>query len=467
MVSTCSVKHYWKRATGGAILAAALVLAACTKLVDPVPIASIQLQPGLDSMEIGQTYGGWVITIRDANGNTITGRKLSWKSQNTTVAVVDSNGVVTGIGSGEALITVSAEGKIAQATIRVLKPVMSVVATPDSLDLPLTTQRQITVQVIGPGGVALGNRAITFSTSDLSIVAVGPQGILLPLALGTVTVTVRAGEKEAYVRVRVVPEPVASVRITPQQSVHVVRLGQAVQLGAECLNAAQLPLTGRTITWNTSNPLVASVGSSGLVSGMSIGQATITATCDRVSAQVQVQVTPVPVSSVSITPGQLTLNAGWPGQQLTATARDSANNVLTLQGRSVVWSSDNLPIASVTPSGVVSGTAPGLAHVQVTVDGIASPAIDVTVQDAPVVSVSVIPVNGSVKVTAQIQMTAQLRDAMNNLLNGRQVAWSSLDTSIATIDPVTGLARGVAVGQVTIQAVSEGVVGTILLNVIP
>jgi len=452
----------------GAVIAAAS-FGACTKPTQLAAIASIQLQPGLDSIEIGETYNRWIITLRDANGNVVTGRALSWESQNTTVATIDQSGTVTGIGSGETLITATLEGKTAQAAIRVLKPVVSIVATPDSFDLPLGSSRAISVQLVGPGGLALTNRLITWSTSDPSVATVSTTGLVTPIAQGTVTVSINAGGKQASVRVRVVAEPVASVRITPQQSVHVVRLGQAIQLTAECLSATAQVLTGRTITWNSSNPLTATVGQTGLVSGNAIGQATITATCANVgvpnaSAQVVAQVTQIPVSSATIAPSQLSLQVGQQGQ-LSVTARDSANNVLSLQGRSVTWTSDNLPVATVSNQGVVSGASAGSAQIQVTVDGVPSAPITATISSVPVATVTIGPLNPAVVCGQQIQLTATTRDGNGNILNGRVVTWSSANLAIATIGSATGIASGVAVGQVQITATSEGVPGFALLTV--
>jgi uncharacterized protein YjdB len=354
-------------------LTSAIALAACTTATDPDPIASISLQPTSDSIEIGQTYGNWTITLLDIAGGVLTGRALTWQSGNLPVATVDaSTGVVTGVGGGDAIITVSAEGKQAQATIKVLQPIISIIALPDSFDLPLTTTRTISAQVVGPNGVAITNRVITWSSSNPGVAVVSASGVVTAVSTGTTTITIRAGTKQATVRVRVVGEPVTSVRILPQQSVHVIRLGQSKQLTAECLNASQQVLTGRTITWNSGNPVVATVSANGLVTGLSVGQASIAATCDNTtSAQVTAQVTPVPVSSVTITPPTLTVSVNSQSQLL-ATARDSAGNVLSLQGRSVLWTSNNEPVAGVSNSGVVTGRSVGSANVFVSVDGVVS-----------------------------------------------------------------------------------------------
>jgi uncharacterized protein YjdB len=362
------------------LIFAASLVAACTTTTDPVPVASISLQPNFDSVEVGESYNKWIVTLKDASGNDLTGRTLSWESNNLSVATIDaSSGVLTAVAGGQTVVTVRSGGQSAGAAIRVLQPVVSIVATPDSFDLPMTTTRTIAVQLVGPSGVALTNRVITWASNNPAVAVVSTSGLVTAVGLGTTTITIKAGLLTKNVRVRVVSEPVTSVRILPQQSVHVIRLGQTKQLAAECLNASQQVLAGRTISWNSANPVVATVSSAGLVTALAVGAANISATCDNtVTATVTAQVTPVPVASVSITPQGLSLTQGTSGQ-LQAVARDSANNVLSLQGRQVLWSSNNLPVAGVSTLGVVQGTSIGIAQITVVVDGVSSTPVTVDV----------------------------------------------------------------------------------------
>ena len=367
-------------------LTSALALAACTTSTDPTPVASITLLPGLDSIETGQTYNGWIVTLKDAGGVTLTGRQLNWISSNPNVATVDpSTGVVTAVGGpAEVLISVTAEGKTATSGLRVIHQIVSIVAQPDSFDLPMTTTRQINVQLVGAGGIAINNRLITWIAANPSIAVVSASGVVTAVSPGTASILIRAGTKEKTVRVRVVAEPVTSVRLTPLGSAHIVRITQSKQFTAECLNATQQVLPGRTIIWNSSNPLIGSVNTTGLVTAHALGTTRITATCDNsASAFTDVTVTPIPVASVSISPAALSLSLSQPGSapqaQLLATARDSAGNSLSLQGRQVTWFSNNIPVADVTTAGVVTARNIGTAQITVTVDGITSPPVQVDV----------------------------------------------------------------------------------------
>jgi uncharacterized protein YjdB len=353
----------------------------CTTSTDPTPVHSITLQPQLDSVEVGQVFDLWLVHLQDAAGNVITGRNLTWESSNEAAATVDaSTGAVTGLlGGTQTIINVSAGGKTATATIKVIPPILSIVVTPDSIDVPLTTSRQINAQLVGPGGVAITNRTITWLSENPQVAVVSASGMVTAIGLGTTTIVLRAGTKQASVRVRIVGEPVNNVRITPLESLHIVRLGQGKQLSAECLNAAQQVLAGRSVVWTSSNPLIASVSGAGIVTGNGLGTATIAATCDNTaSGSTNVLVTLVPVTSVTISPPTLFLNPGNVGQ-LTATARDSAGNVLSLQGRNVQWFSSNIPVANTTGQGVVTAHSVGTTDITVSVDGVVSPPVTVTV----------------------------------------------------------------------------------------
>src|SRR5205085_12411481 len=70
--------------------------------------------------------------------------------------------------------------------------------------------------------------------------------------------------------------PVATVEVTPPSAS--VQAGQTVQLTATPKDANGAPLSGRTVTWSSSNTAVATVSNGGLVSGVTPGSATITAT---------------------------------------------------------------------------------------------------------------------------------------------------------------------------------------------
>src|SRR6266851_5093539 len=169
---------------------------------------------------------------------------------------------------------------------------------------------------------------------------------------------------------------------------------------------------------------------------------------------------PPAVASVTVAPSPGTLPVGSTAQ-LTATTKDSAGNVLT--GRAVTWASSNTVVATVSATGLVTGVAVGSATITATSEGKnGTAAVAVTAPPVPVASVTVAPATVLVGVT--VQLTATTRDAGGNVLTGRPVTWATSNPAVTTVNS-TGLATGVAAGQATITATSEGQSGAAAITV--
>jgi len=165
------------------------------------------------------------------------------------------------------------------------------------------------------------------------------------------------------------PVPVATVTVAPNPAS--VAVGATVQLTATLKDANGNTLTGRTVAWTTSNASFATVNSSsGLVSGVAVGTATITATSEGKSGKSAVTVvagTPAPVATVTVTPNPASVAVGGT-VQLTATLKDANGNTLT--GRTVAWTTSNASFATVNSgTGLVSGVAAGSATITATSEG--------------------------------------------------------------------------------------------------
>src|SRR5207248_6170266 len=105
-------------------------------------------------------------------------------------------------------------------------------------------------------------------------------------------------------RITVTPVPVATVTVAPATAS--VATGQMVQLSATPKDASGNPLTGRVITWTSSNATVASVNGSGLVTGVAAGgPVTITATSEGHSGTSAITVTPLSASVVLVGAGDI------------------------------------------------------------------------------------------------------------------------------------------------------------------
>jgi uncharacterized protein YjdB len=247
--------------------------------------------------------------------------------------------------------------------------------------------------------------------------------------------------------------------VTVEPTATTLNPAQTVQLGATTKDASGNTLNGRSVAWTSNNTSAATVDGNGLVTAVAPGAATITATSEGKTATAQITVQAA-VATITVAPPATSLLTGAT-TPLTATLRDAANNVLT--GRPIAWSTGNATVATVDANGVVTAVTAGTATITATSEGKSGTAQIAVL--APVATVSVTPGAGSLVVGQTGQLAATLRDAANNVLNGRAISWSTSNATMATVDG-NGLVTAVAPGPVTITATSEGKSGSAQVTVL-
>ena len=420
--------------------------------VNPVPVSSVEVTPSAETVAVGKDIQLSAIP-RASNGNELAGREVSWSSSDASIARVDEMGIVRGVAPGEATITATSEGQSGSATITVIpRPVASVVVEPSTATFETGNTVQLRAEPRDAENNALTGRLVVWTTSDEGVATVDEDGTVRGIAPGSVTIFATSEGKRGEAGIIVVRPPVASVRITPSSGEVIV--GNTVDFDAQALDAAGNILSGREMVWTSASPATATVNENGVVRGEAPGQTTITATSEGVSASVPVTVNPVPVASVEVTPPSGTVMIDGT-LQLSATPRASDGSALP--GRSIVWSSSDPAIAQVNDQGIVRGVALGTVSIRAELEG-KSGVAEVTVTARPVASVTVEPNSARLVRGESIQLEATLRDDRNAVLTGRDVAWSSANSDVASVDD-DGTVLALAPGSTTIVATSEGVRG--------
>ncbi len=117
------MRYHHFRGTSGSILVGLFLLlsVSCTGSVDPPkeePVASVQVTPTNDSVPVGQTLL-MMATLRDADGEVLSGRTITWHSHDELVASVNPAGLVTGLEPGETVVAATSEGQSGEAGINV------------------------------------------------------------------------------------------------------------------------------------------------------------------------------------------------------------------------------------------------------------------------------------------------------------------------------------------------------------
>src|SRR5687768_5032678 len=348
----------------------------------------------------------------------------------------------------------------------ILKLVGSIEVAPNAAILGVGKSVQLQAIPRDTSGNPLPEQPVTWSSSNTTIARVTNAGLVTAAATGIAFVVATSEGVSDTSLITATTVPVASVTLSPPTAS--VDVGQTVQLQAITRDADGVTLTGRAVAWSSSNAGIARVSTSGLVTAVAAGSATITGTSEGQSGASTITVTMVPVASVTVTPATTSVDSSKT-VQLTAVVRDA--NGGTLIGRTVTWTSLTPGVATVSASGLVTGVKSGSANVYALSEGKSDTATITVVTPPPppppaaVASVTVTPASVSVETSRTVQLTAVLRDASGNTLTGRPITWTSLNPSVATVS-ASGLVTGLTVGNASVYALSEGKSDTSAITVV-
>lgn len=252
------------------------------------PLSDISISNAPQSLPVGSSVQlEAAVTPDDYIG------RVSWESSDTSVLRVLSNGKVVAVGQGEAVITASIGEATSSVTITVTgeQPGESGL-TGVSLDRYTLTlyageeAEQLTATLKPEGTEA----TIRWTSSNQAAATVSQDGKVTPLAAGVTVVTAAAGDYRASCIVTVQPKRVRVSGIRFEETTHTLMMGSTVTLQPII---APDDATVKNLTWVSSDEQTATVSRTGIVTALSVGETTITATTvdGGYSAEIKIIVT--------------------------------------------------------------------------------------------------------------------------------------------------------------------------------
>lgn len=286
------------RNTANANVSSSVTEGSVTVLPPPVRVTGVSLNKTATELQAGQTEK-LTATVLPANAEN---KAVNWSSNKTAVASVDSTGKITAKAPGSAVITVTTQdgNKKATCTVTVVpKPpvkVTGVTLNNTALALQIGQSQTLTASVMPANAT---NKAVTWKSSDTQVVTVDASGKVTALKSGTarITVTTVDGSKTAECTVTVSAPPATATPVVtePPQTEPPQTEPPAAEVTGVTLSKTELELEvgktyiliatvepkeaqNRTVTWSSSDGSIVTVDSSGKLTALKTGTATITVT---------------------------------------------------------------------------------------------------------------------------------------------------------------------------------------------
>ncbi len=387
--------------------------------------------------------------------------QVAWSSSNVAIATTNASGLVASLKAGSVTVTASENSVTGKMLLSVASAELSSISVTGGAALAAGGTAQLTAT-----GVYTDNSTqnltsqVAWSASDSTVGAVSGSGMLTAFKAGSTTVMATMNGVTGTESVVVSAPTIASITITPVA--FSIASGQNKQLSAHAVYSdGSLHDVTALVTWNALNTSFATVSSSGLVTGVAAGTSTITATIGSTTGSALATVTAAQLTSITITPATASIATGQT-QAFTASGIFSDGSTTDLTN-SVMWNSSAANFATIDATGLATGVSTGSALITATSGSVTSSPATLTVTAAVLTEIDVSPDGQYIPVGGQLQLLVTGTYSDNTTQTLSSAIWSSSDSTLASVDPNTGIVTGVANSNnnpVTITATYGGMTDT-------
>ncbi|MDO9452743.1 MAG: Ig-like domain-containing protein [Stagnimonas sp.] len=458
---------------------AALALWGCGGGGNTPTLQTIEISPLNASVPAGTSQQYTAMAIFSDNTKTDVTASTAWLSSDATTATINSAGLAMALKVGTVTISGSYQGQSASTVLTVSAAVVtSVAVTPVNTTLAkgstgqaratATFSDRSTRDVTAMASWASSSPAVaTVSNTD------GSRGLVTAVSVGSTNISASFQSVTGSTALTVTAAALVSIEVSPANpTVPKGRSGQFTATGTYTDNSTQNLTT--SVTWSSSNTAVASIsneaGKQGFATAVGTGTSTIKAVSGNIEGSTGLTVTDAVLTALQVTPSTSAPAKGTT-QQFTATGTYSDQSTQDLTG-TVVWSSSDAAVASISnasgSSGLASALTEGTATITATSDALSSTA-SLTVTAATLSRIDITPSQPSIPVgtSQQFTATAVYTDSSTQDVSGT-ATWASSDSSVLEVSNSSGQ-RGFAVanklGTATVTASIMGVTGSTVATV--
>ncbi len=392
-------------------------------------VTAIYIKPNVTQVTLGNRSGKTFQLSAAVKPDTAPYNQIVYQSNNTKVAKVDKNGLITYVGPGKASIAIKSGDGQARAVCDVTCVAVTLNKTSVTLGSVNNPKFRLKPTVL-PNEAATG--AVQYKTSNKAVVKVSSKGLIQYVGPGKATVSVISPDGSAKATCKV-----TAVGVTLNHTT--LALGNGSKLTHRLTATVQNGTDGQTVTFQSSDATIAKVSKKGLVKFIAPGTATVTAVTDDglAAATCTVDTVAITLKKTAVTLGG---NHGTSYTvKATVTPEKEAYTALAYQ-------SSDPAVATISSKGVIRWVSKGSAVITVkTKGGEAVATCNVTTLKLPkAIKVS------KTKVTMWDYGQYRLKATVTGI-NKPKVTWKSSNQDVVTVSD-SGIIHGVSKGKATVTA---------------
>ncbi len=426
-------------------------------------LTQILIKPANSTVAKGTTQQLSAVGMYD-NGTSEALKAVVWQTSQPDVAAITDHGMVTAAGEGIAQISAIYREVTGTTSVTVGPPALvSMAVSPKQAALPLGESEQLTATGTFSDGSTQDLTQSATWTSSAAAVSVSAVGAAFAKAVGSATIDATVGSVTGAASLQVTPAVLVAVNIIPPTLSLPLGSGSQLQAIATMSDGTQLGVSS-SVTWQTSQPAVATINAQGFATAVGKGAAQLSALYQGIAGGASITVGPPALVSITVSPNQVSLPAGE-SEQLTATGNFTDGSTQNLT-QSAAWISSGPAIANVSPTGAAVAKAVGTATISAS-SGSVTGTSSLVVTPAAVIGLNVVPGTVSIPLgsRSQLQAMATMSDGTTQDMSAT-ATWGSTQSAVATVN-TQGFVTAVGKGAAQVSAAYHGFTSSTSITVGP